>query len=204
MRLTALAGESFQMLLLDRARELAGAASVQAPRLAQKVSAGATASGEKGGEGACSLCRSQAHQYKTGNHRHPEHVNLPILLLRACTGALRARRPSPARAPLPSSSPPQNWRGSAGGGSLPPPRGAGRGGSRGRGRPPPPPQRLRRGPRGPPKSAPPPPAARHMRPPADHAADQPQDGRVYSPVGPMEYTCDCGGTPTPPPPPPTA
>eukprot|EP00959_Pyramimonas_sp_CCMP1952_P169671 3544398-Pyramimonas_sp.AAC.1 len=56
MRLTALAGESVQMLLLDRARELAGAASVQAPRLTQKASAGATASGEKGGKGACSLC----------------------------------------------------------------------------------------------------------------------------------------------------
>eukprot|EP00976_Prorocentrum_cordatum_P016104 323211-Prorocentrum_minimum.AAC.1 len=56
MRLTALAGESVQMLLLDRARELAGAASVQTPKLTQKASVGATASGEKGGKGACSLC----------------------------------------------------------------------------------------------------------------------------------------------------
>eukprot|EP00959_Pyramimonas_sp_CCMP1952_P216905 4536141-Pyramimonas_sp.AAC.1 len=39
MRLTALAGESVQMLLLDRARELAGAGSAQAQKGVQKAPA---------------------------------------------------------------------------------------------------------------------------------------------------------------------
>eukprot|EP00959_Pyramimonas_sp_CCMP1952_P129624 2710966-Pyramimonas_sp.AAC.1 len=62
------------MLLLDRARELAGAVSVQVQKGVQKVHAVASGSGEKGSKGACSLCRSTPHQYKTGNHGHPEHV----------------------------------------------------------------------------------------------------------------------------------
>ena len=74
MRLTALAGESVQMLLLDRARELAGAVTAPAQKAVQRASAVASTGGEKGSKGACSLCRSTGHQYKTGNHGHPEHV----------------------------------------------------------------------------------------------------------------------------------
>eukprot|EP00959_Pyramimonas_sp_CCMP1952_P409129 8574230-Pyramimonas_sp.AAC.1 len=74
MRLTALAGESVQMLLLDRARELAGAVSVHATKTVQKGVAGNAANGEKGGKGACSLCLSRNHQYKTGSYDHPENA----------------------------------------------------------------------------------------------------------------------------------
>eukprot|EP00959_Pyramimonas_sp_CCMP1952_P016212 343145-Pyramimonas_sp.AAC.1 len=75
MRLIALAGESVRMLLLDRARELAGAVSVQATKTVQKGVAGNAANGEKaGGKGACSLCLSRNHQYKTGSYGHPENA----------------------------------------------------------------------------------------------------------------------------------
>eukprot|EP00959_Pyramimonas_sp_CCMP1952_P237881 4970862-Pyramimonas_sp.AAC.1 len=62
------------MLLLDRARELAGVVAAPALKGVQRAPAVASGNGEKGSKGACSLCRSTSHQYKTGNHGHPDHV----------------------------------------------------------------------------------------------------------------------------------